>query len=547
LALVRALGAAVAAAFLLAAAAPADAAPGLGAIRICTGCASAAGDLGRYDYVILHSWEYGRIAALRAANPGVKVLVYKNATFAVDYVSPADEHLPDGVNYWTADPSWFLLDTAGRRVNSVGYPHHWTMDVGSPGYQQAWLSNVLADVRAHGWDGVMLDDVNDRMDWHLGDRTLARYPTRADWYAATRSFLATVGPGLTSAGFLAVPNINFDCWEACWRDYLQFASGAVREWWTKNGTASSGHYTDVGWEWSTNFLRITQEAGKFLLPITYAPGGDTRSMRYARASFLLAWDGGRSAMIFEPMDPEAQDPYSGEWAVDIGAPVAPRYRVGVAWRRDFSGGTVVVNPSSTTTQSVSLGGAYLLPDGTAVTAVTLQPASGLVLRGAAQSPAAPPPSPPPPPPAPPPPPPAPPPPPPPPPPAPPAVSPPPPAAPQPPAPRKRKRPRPSSAGTLTLADGSRATVRVSLRVRRALLGRVIVAPASAGRGMTARVAVYRRVRSGWRLVARTRSDARGKFAVRRRALGTRRVARLLAVAHVGSASAASRIVTLRRA
>jgi hypothetical protein len=188
-----------------------------------------------------------------------------------------------------------------------------------------------------------------------------------------------VGPGLTSAGFLAVPNINYDCWEACWRDYLQFASGAAREWWTKNGYASTGHYADSGWEWSTNFLRITQEAGKFLLPITYAPAGDTRSMRYARASFLLHWDGGRSAMVFEPMNPEAQDPYSPEWTVDVGLPVGARYRVGAAWRRDYTGGTVLVNPSSTTAQFVSLGAAYLA-DGTAVTRVTLQPATGLVLR-----------------------------------------------------------------------------------------------------------------------------------------------------------------------
>jgi Hypothetical glycosyl hydrolase family 15 len=394
---VKRLAAAVATAtaFLLVsviAAPAAEAARGSAALRICSGCPASGGDLSRYEYVILNSWDHGRIPALRAANPAVKVLVYKNASFAVDSVSPADQLLPGGVNYWSADPSWFLLDTAGGRVNSASFPTAWMMDVGSASYKQAWLANVLADVRAHGWDGVMLDDVNERMDGHLNGRTLARYATRADWYAAMRSFLAVVGPGLTSAGVLAVPNINYDCWETCWRDYLQFASGAVREWWTKNGTGSTGHYTAAGWDWANGFLRITQQAGKFLLPVTYAPAGDARSMSYARASFLLDWDGGRSAMVFQPTDPEAQDPYSPDWVVDIGLPLGPRYQVGVAWRRDYTGGTLVVNPSPTTAQSVSLGGAYLLRDGTTVTTVTLQPTTALVLPAAPAVPAPPPPA-----------------------------------------------------------------------------------------------------------------------------------------------------------
>jgi hypothetical protein len=360
----------------------AAAAEGIGALRICTGCAAAGGDLSNYRFVVLNSWDHPRIPALKATNPNVKVLVYKDASFAVDYMQPSDQHLPGGVNYWSADPSWFLLDTTGARVRSSGYPRAWMMDVGSTSYQDSWLRNVLADVHGHGWDGVLLDDVNESMTSHLGGRTLARYPTNADWYRAMRGFLARIGPALTAQGVLAVPNINFDCWEACWRDYLQFVPGAMREWWSKNGTGTTGHYTGGSWEWANSFLRITQEAGKFLLPVTYAPMSDTRSMRFARASFLLDWDGGSSSFVFEPTDPEAQNPYSAEWAMDIGRPVAARYGVGVAWRRQFTGGTALVNPSSARTQTVKLGAAYLMPDGSRVTSVSLRPATGLVLRSA---------------------------------------------------------------------------------------------------------------------------------------------------------------------
>jgi hypothetical protein len=377
------VGIAATVACLAAVTAPAaTAADGIGALRICTGCAATGGNLSDYRFVVLNSWEHTRIPALKAANPALKVLVYKDASFAVDYMQPSDQYLPGGVNYWSADPSWFLRDTTGARVASSGYPGAWMMDVGSASYQEAWLANVLADVRGHGWDGVLLDDVNESMTFHLGGRTLARYPTNANWYQAMRSFLARVGPGLTSRGVLAVPNINFDCWEACWRDYLQFVSGAMREWWSKNGTGPTGHYTGTSWEWANSFLRITQAAGKFLLPVTYAPKSDTRSMRFARASFLLDWDGGSSSLIFEPTDPEAQNPYSAEWTLDIGRPLGSRYRVGVAWRRQFSGGTALVNPSSTRTQTVTLGAPYLMPGGARVTSVSLPPATGLVLRTA---------------------------------------------------------------------------------------------------------------------------------------------------------------------
>ena len=69
------------------------------------------------------------------------------------------------------------------------------MDVGNPAYQAKWLSNVLADVQAGGWDGVFMDDTDADMGWHLNGRTIAQVPDAASWRAATRSMLATVGPG----------------------------------------------------------------------------------------------------------------------------------------------------------------------------------------------------------------------------------------------------------------------------------------------------------------------------------------------------------------
>ena len=369
-------------------AAAAESSPSIGALRICSTCAATGGDLSRYRYVVLHSWESGRIAALKAANPNVKVLVYKELPGTYDYAchnGVDDQQLAAGVGYCAANqqhPDWFLTDTTGSRIQFCDYQGIWQMDPGNAAYQDAWLANVSADMKAHGWDGVMLDDTNSTEKYHLCGKTIAKYPTEASYEAATRSFLARVGPALMNQGFLVLPNINFDCWETCWSSFIQYTSGASREWWTKSTNGTGGQYADTSWDWANSFLRITQNANKIFLAVTYAPSSDLRSQRYARASFLLDWNGGPSALIFEP---GAGDPWSAEWTMDIGTPKGARYQVGGLWRRDYTGGTVIVNPSASTPATLSLGATFLSADGSQASAVTLQPTSGLILRNAGAS------------------------------------------------------------------------------------------------------------------------------------------------------------------
>jgi hypothetical protein len=374
-------------------------APSTAALRICTGCARYGLDAGgRYRYVILHAWESARIPALKAADPNVKVLVYKDVAATVDYTCSNgidNAQLPAGIGYCSATanhPEWFLKDTSGARIAWCDFPHAWQMDLANAAYQREWLANVVASAKAGGFDGVLMDDVNETAAGHLCGRTIAKYPAEADYTAATTSFMAAVGPALRAKGLLAVPNIAIEDWwtphgTSVWDKWLSFSSGAVQEYYSKWRHDTGAWFTDDGqWhnDWSSRqkFLARTESAGKFFIGITYAPAGDVRSMRYARASFLLDWDGGPSALAFEPTTPEAQDPYSSEWTIDIGTPSAPRFKVGVAWRRNYGGGTVVLNPSPSATQRVDLGARFLMPDGSSVTSVSLPPTSALVLRAA---------------------------------------------------------------------------------------------------------------------------------------------------------------------
>lgn len=370
---------ALAALFAFNAVAATAATPSTGLVKI-GGPFPASVKAGEFRYVILHSDRASLIPALKAANPQLKVLVYKDMAAAVSWAGSTK--LPAGVGMAEAEanPEWFLRDTAGKRIEWCDYSGDWQMDVGSRSYQDRWAANVAADMRANGSDGVFVDDTNASQSWHLCGRTIAKYPTDAAYASATRSFLANVAPDLTSQGFLVIPNIYLpysSSAPATWLDWISFTSGGMQEFWSKWSTGSSGHFAGDDWTYRQQFLGVTQRAGKIFLGLTYGPRDDVRSMRYARSTFLLDWDGGPSAVMFEAGS--GVDPTAVDWMTDIGSPQGARFPVGAAWRRDYSGGTVLVNPSSTTVW-VTLDAPHVDAGGQVVTSLALAPTTGMALR-----------------------------------------------------------------------------------------------------------------------------------------------------------------------
>jgi hypothetical protein len=350
--------------------------------RFCSNCVESGGDLSRFAFVGLNAWFHDRIPAMKARNPSAKALVYKDMASTRSW--SCGGLIPTGVDYCWAEanhPEWFTLDGRGRRIEWAGYPGVWQMDVGTPAYQEEWAANVIAELRANGWDGVVIDNANVDESPYLGGRTMWEYPTQASYQAATRSFLARVCPEVIAAGFLCLPNIQAHrvlANDDLWADWVQFTSGGTREYWMKWGTGTSGRFGGPGWSDLVRVFERVQVAGKIFLPSTYAPLTDIASIRYARASFLLAWDGGPSASIVAPT-PEATDPWSEEATVEIGKAAGRRYFACGVWQRDFEAGKVVVNPS-TSLRHVPLGGTYELPGGSRVSELDLAPRSGAVLR-----------------------------------------------------------------------------------------------------------------------------------------------------------------------
>jgi hypothetical protein len=332
----------------------------------------------RNGYVVLQAWRLDELHAIKAANPNVKVLVYKNLSFASAGSDPS-KLASTGVTYAEADQNgWFLNNTSGERFTSGGYGWLWAMDVGDPAYQQRWASNVVNEVQRNGWDGVLLDDVNPTMKYHYDVTKVAKYQSDAAYSAATRSALAYIGPRIQAAGKLAIAN------QACWVEYygtgvdwLQFLSGAMDEMFLKWGSSTGEGYRGEG-QWTTqlNELKESERQGKIFIGRTQSANNDAAAARYGYATMLLGTDG-RSAYSFG--DSTVETPMFPEYGSALGGPTGPEERLASGvHRRTFATGQVLVNPTGST-QTVSLGGTYSGSGLTSVTSASIAPHTGLVL------------------------------------------------------------------------------------------------------------------------------------------------------------------------
>jgi hypothetical protein len=337
-------------------------------------------------FVILQAWQTDRLRALKAANPAVRVLVYKNLSFAAllpaTHVGPS----PSGVLYSEAPDSWFLKNTSGQRFVSSGHSWLWAMDVGNPDYQARWASNVAAELSAQGWDGVFMDDTNATMKYHYSVASVAKYPSDAAYSAATRSALAAIGPRLRAAGKLAVP--NFAAWveyPAVYNDWLQFVDGALDEMflkWSKN--VGEGYRPEGQWATQIAAAKYATGRGKAYMAFTQGQATDVQAARFGYASLLLASQGNAS---FALTPDHATETWFPEYDYELGRPLAGETRdANGAHRRAFERGLALVNPTASTL-NVSFGASYSGSGLTNATSATMPPHTGLILKSTVLTPA----------------------------------------------------------------------------------------------------------------------------------------------------------------
>ncbi len=313
----------------------------------------------RNSYIVLQAWEAKRAAELKAANPNLKVLVYQNLSAMAQGTGPGGLS-SSGVNYAEADnahPEWFLLNTSGSRISEGGYSWLWMADTANQSYQQQWTSNVIKLLSTGPWDGVMMDDTNTTARYHTEPSSIAKYPTDPAYQGAIGSMLAYAGPRIQAAGKLAVPNMG------SWSEYpevvegwLKYVSGGVDEMFAKwSSTPGQGYRDASGWQTQVEEIQSTERMGKIFLAITQAEASDKQAILYGWGSVLLGADGHTA---YSAAATYSSEEWCSECETQIGEPTSVATKVaGGVWERSFTGGLVVVNPT-TSTVDVDLGGTY---------------------------------------------------------------------------------------------------------------------------------------------------------------------------------------------
>jgi putative glycosyl hydrolase-like family 15 (GHL15) protein len=363
-----------------------------GHVRVAISNGAATADfsqtVGRTRYVILQNDQRDRLRQIKAADPTTKVLLYKDLTGMTERSTSGT--VASGVSTQEAEshPDWFLRNTDGQRFAFRGYPWISAADVGLRDYQNRWAQNVISQMKSEGWDGVFIDDANPTIQYHYEPAKVAKYPNDAQYGAATRSALATIGPAIRAAGKLAIPNMG------AWRDYpevvndwLQFVDGGLDEQFTKwGGTGDVGYIDGYQWENQLAEVKAAERQGKVFLGVTQAATPDAAAARYGWATMLLAAQG---HSYFALHNDYTNQNWFPDYDLPIGRPAgAEAARSDGIHRRAFTNGLVLVNPT-TVSRTVSLGGLYSSPVLRNVSSVVMAPHSGLVLVKGSVAPAAP--------------------------------------------------------------------------------------------------------------------------------------------------------------
>src|SRR4051812_25015182 len=140
-------------------------------------------------------------ASLLAGLPGRSLVYFAGTDVNVNWSTgvPYSQALANG---------WLLTSSTGSLLVNQGYAGNYVGDVGSGGYQQAWIANVLAYLAAHpGIDGISVDDVLYDLKPMTGVEA-AKYPTQQQWAGAMLSFVSAVGNALHAKGYYLLVNAS---------------------------------------------------------------------------------------------------------------------------------------------------------------------------------------------------------------------------------------------------------------------------------------------------------------------------------------------------
>ncbi|MGE5378126.1 MAG: putative glycoside hydrolase [Bacteroidota bacterium] len=241
-------------------------------------------------------------------------------------------------------PDWFLLDSRGRRITVTSGGQYYRMDPANPGWQEFFLTRVVASQSQNGWSALFLDNVEGGLGKFYGALP-AKYPDNASYQSAIASFLHYLYVNYSQQyGRPIIGNIVARTDDPVWFTYLQYLSGAMQERFAVDWDETT-YLTPDRWLKDLDFFERTQASGKYAILVAPGYQNDLQRQNFAFASYLLV-NNGKAAFRYST-DGAYRDAWLySNYKVNPGKPLGPRYQSGGLWRRDFTDGCVTVDPVS---------------------------------------------------------------------------------------------------------------------------------------------------------------------------------------------------------
>jgi hypothetical protein len=316
------------------------------------------------------------VSQMKAANPNLVLFVYMKGIFTYDTSLPEDA---------------YSHDANGARIAGLQFPGTWLMNPRSPD-AVAYVSRRAIDlVRASGYDGVFLDTLGPAALNPSFVQSLPIDPltgvvwTVGDWVTATAALAgqvaAALGKPTIANGLRDGPNY-FNVVAPTRVLLLTGLNGAMAEGWLRGAMNPITRYPkESDWKLNVDALADAGSLGASFLAVTKVWIDGTQAQKdawytFAVASYLLGNDG-HAYISFSYAQGDETVVYQ-LCNLDLGTPLGPYFK-NTVYRRRFSNGLVLVNPT-TSTYTFTPARTYYQLDGTPVTTVKLTPDTAVILR-----------------------------------------------------------------------------------------------------------------------------------------------------------------------
>ena len=304
-----------------------------------------------YD-MVLSSWAAGSLVGGSVARRGTiymsAVSCKTGAGGAYHYGVTLEEAVANG---------WILKDSSGNDLVNTGYPAS-VGDLGLAAYQQRWCQNVEAKLNEWGVDGVFIDDVFRNYGGFSGGPQPVKYPTMTDWENANVSFAQAIYAYFNPLGKYVWYNAtgyvgglaDSDTGKSdldFWTLLAPYTHGLNCEYWQWRDSSVQG-IRKLGPEWYNNW-----DGWQRLPALCETRGIDFYGMVYstiaAQADYVVHSTllETRGTVTWNPGGVTTQtEPWHTSWnrLLTLGNPVGLKFPSGVEWHRQYTGGTVWVDP-----------------------------------------------------------------------------------------------------------------------------------------------------------------------------------------------------------